>query len=86
MTNAIEKAERLATAGNFKLGHIIEVNEGGSSRSRNEYAYGADMAAATPGGNVPIASGDVSFQASVTIVFAIDNTNPGTATGTGTGN
>ena len=85
MTNAIEKAERLATAGNFKLGHIIEVNEGRSGRSRNEYAYGADMAAAaTPGGNVPIASGEVSFQANVTIVFAIDNTNPGTATATAT--
>ena len=73
MENAIEKAEiyAVASSGLLKLGQIIDVREGGGYRQGNDYSN-PELGGADEGGDVPIASGRVTFQVSITVVFAIN--------------
>ncbi|EJF75687.1 SIMPL domain-containing protein [Bartonella alsatica] len=70
IAEAIEKAETIAQAANLKLGKIIEINENDDGyhsrshlRSRAAYASNADT---------NFLGGELNYNVSVTVVFAID--------------
>ena len=75
MENAIEKAEIYASAssGLLELGKIIDVQEGGGYRQGNDYSNPERGQEDDGGGTVPIASGRVTFQVTITVVFAIED-------------
>lgn len=65
VANAIAKAQLLATAAGVTLGPVITMSEQGGGRPMQ-----MDMAAARSGGT-PIAEGEVTIRASVSMVFGI---------------
>lgn len=66
--NAMEKARQLAEAGGVPLGQVISISDhGGGGRPMMRMA---EMSMADAGG-VPVAAGEVTVEASVSMVFAI---------------
>lgn len=66
--NAIAKAELYAEAAGVSLGKIIAINEGGVSSPQPRLMARAEMAMDS---GVPISAGELSTQATVTMVFEI---------------
>jgi len=66
--DAAERAQAYAKAGGFALGSILSVNEGGAEMPRPVYA--ARMAAA-PMAPPPVAAGEETVTANVSVTFAI---------------
>jgi uncharacterized protein YggE len=69
MKDAIARALVYAHAGGVGLGPILAVNEGGAETPRPVYA--ARMMAAAPAGPPPVAAGEESVTANVTVTFEI---------------
>jgi uncharacterized protein len=67
VADAMARAELLAGAAGVPLGPVLSITEGGAS-GWPAPAYRMDAAAASP---VPVAAGQVSTQASVTMVFSL---------------
>ena len=65
VADAMRKAGLLAGAAGLELGAVLELNEGGGGRQP------VLMEPAAMASGVPVAAGEVSTQASVTMVFAI---------------
>jgi len=65
--DAIAKAERYAKAAGVSLGKIISISEAGGGPVIARQVRAEAMAASTP-----VAAGESSFSASVTMIFAID--------------
>lgn len=65
--DAIAKAERYATAADVTLGEIIRIDEAGGGP-----VFTRQMRAETMAASTPIAAGENTFSASVTLVFAIN--------------
>lgn len=67
VNDAIAKAERYATAAKVELGEIIRIDEAGGGPVIARQMRAEAMSASTP-----VAVGESTFSAAVTIVFAID--------------
>lgn len=67
VADAIAKAQLLTQAANVSLGPVLSISEHGGVRPQM-----LERSAAR-GGNVPIAAGEVTVSATVTMVFAIEN-------------
>ena len=65
--DAIAKAERYAKAANVGLGQVISISETGDAPIVTRQMRAEAMAASTP-----VAAGESTFSASVTMVFAIE--------------
>ncbi|MCZ2158343.1 SIMPL domain-containing protein [Bartonella sp. 220] len=70
ITEAIEKAQTIAQAANLKLGKIIEINE----NNDNYYPKARLMSSATHASyaDTNFSGGELGYNVSVTVVFAID--------------
>ncbi len=66
--DAIAKAERYAAAANVELGKVISINEAGGGGP----VFGRQMRAEAMAVSTPIAPGETTISASVTMIFAID--------------
>ncbi len=66
VADAMAKAQLLTQAANVSLGAVLSMSENGGARPQML------QMSATRGGGVPIAAGEVSVSASVTMVFAIE--------------
>ena len=66
--DAVERAQVYAKAGGFALGPILSVNEGGAAMPRPVYAARMAMAPAAP---PPVAAGEESVNANVSVTFEI---------------
>lgn len=66
--DAIAKAERYASAADVELGHVISIDEAGGGGP----VFGRQMRADSMAASTPIAPGETTIAASVTITFAID--------------
>jgi uncharacterized protein len=69
VTDARRKAELYATAGNFKLGNIISVNEGAAFTP--PMPYQAKFTRAEGAADVPIAQGEQALSVDVSITYEI---------------
>ncbi|MBK1635852.1 SIMPL domain-containing protein [Rhodovulum adriaticum] len=69
VAEALRKAELYAEAAGVSLGSVISISESGSSDPRPVMMEAARMASAP----VPVAAGEVSLSARVTMVFEIEN-------------
>jgi uncharacterized protein YggE len=67
VADAMARAELLATAAGVPLGPVVSISEGGSG-GWPAPAYRMEAVSDSP---VPVAAGQVSTQASVTMVFSI---------------
>ncbi|MEM9441498.1 MAG: SIMPL domain-containing protein [Pseudomonadota bacterium] len=65
--DAIAKAQQYAAAANVELGHVLSIEETGSPSFLGRQMRAESMAASTP-----IAPGENTFSASVTMTFAIE--------------
>ncbi len=65
VADAARKAAMIAEAAGVKLGRILQISEGGMGGNGPQPMFRADAA------SVPIASGEVSFDATVSVVWAI---------------
>jgi uncharacterized protein YggE len=69
--NAIARAELLATAAGVELGRVVSISEGGGyAPPVPMFRMGADAAMAAP---VPVAGGELSLSASVTMVWDLED-------------
>ena len=71
MTNAIKEAKQYAEAGGFKIATVpLKVDESGGYAMPPSYA-GGSLESADGGGDVPVSPGEVTYSASITVIFAI---------------
>jgi uncharacterized protein YggE len=71
VTEARGKAEAMAAALGVSLGPILDAREGGYSIERPEFAQARMMAMDAGGGGTPVAPGQVTISASVTLRYRI---------------
>ncbi len=71
MENALDKAKTLSEAGGAKLGRILEINEYSSMPRPVPMARGDMMAVKAQAESVPVASGENSYNVSVTVKFEL---------------
>lgn len=74
VADAVAKAELYAEAAGVKLGDIISISEGGISAPQPRFMARAEMAMDS---GVPISAGELSTQASISIVFDIKEPDEG---------
>ena len=70
VTDAMEKAALFAEASGVTLGELLQLNEGGSNGGAGRFMAEAMMRSVSV--DVPVAPGEITMSATVSMVFAID--------------
>ncbi|MEO1733453.1 MAG: SIMPL domain-containing protein, partial [Pseudomonadota bacterium] len=68
VADAMRKAQLMAAAAGLRLGPVLSISEGGSGQPRPMMM---EMAAARASDAMPVAPGEVSLSATVSMVFAL---------------
>ena len=72
VADATRKAKLYAEGLGVKLGNIKVVSENGGYQPRVQPMYAARMAEAAPAGDVPVASGQLQFNVTVSVTWELD--------------